>query len=511
MIRRIFSILIVLFALLGFGWSPAWAAAGDYGSAFWGMILGNSWTYDFMSPGGGGTSREVVEIRDTSSFFVPTFVVNSYEGASLLDQTWYSVTLQNLKLWRVRSWDEDESGWAVYNFSTGITIGKNPIVTGDQWQESVSGSYTLGSQTITFSATVNSTVLNPEHVTTPQGTYLAKKIQNDIVLTTFLGTVYITEVHWFVPYLGFLKAEVNFDGEIETATLTSMGVKRWFKDFDGDGATDIGVYRGSWGAWFVNRSGGEAQIATGLGGADYDIPVPGDYDGDGKTDIAIFRADWGAWIINPSGGGAQIATGLGNLPNDVPTPGDYDGDGKTDIAIYRGDWGAYIINPSGGVPYITEPLDGVVSDIPVPGDYDGDGRTDAAIYRPSWGMWRIKLSGSGSEIETGLGGTASDIPIPGDYDGDGKTDIAIYRADWGAWIINPSGGGAQIATGLGGAFSDIPIPADYDGDGKTDIAIYRGDWGAWIYQPSGGGPLTAIGLGGGPTDIPLVLNPYYMD
>ncbi len=58
-----------------------------------------------------------------------------------------------------------------------------------------------------------------------------------------------------------------------------------------------------------------------------------DYDGDGKTDIAVYRASTGAWYVKPSSDASPYGVGWGGNPSDKPVPGDYDGDLRTDIAV----------------------------------------------------------------------------------------------------------------------------------------------------------------------------------
>jgi len=281
---------------------------------------------------------------------------------------------------------------------------------------------------------------------------------------------------------------------------------RSLTDFDGDGKTDITVYRASAGAWYVIPSGGGTPYGVGWGGDASDKPVPGDYDGDGKTDIAVYRAATGAWYVIPSGGGTPYGVGWGGDASDKPVPGDYDGDGKTDIAVYRAATGAWYVIPSGGGTPYGVGWGGDASDKPVPGDYDGDGKTDIAVYRAGTGAWYVIPSGGGTPYGVGWGGDASDKPVPGDYDGDGKTDIAVYRASTGAWYVIPSGGGTPYGIGWGGDPSDKPAPGDYDGDGKTDIAVYRSGTGAWYVYPSGGASPYGMGWGGEVSDIPVTMN-----
>ena len=262
-------------------------------------------------------------------------------------------------------------------------------------------------------------------------------------------------------------------------------------DFDGDGKSDIAVYRD--GGWYILRSSDGGGTYMGWGGLPQDVPVPADYDGDGQSDIAVYRD--GGWYILRSSDGGGTYMGWGGLPQDVPVPADYDGDGQSDIAVYR-DGGWYILRSSdGGGTYMG--WGGLPQDVPVPADYDGDGKTDLAVYRD--GAWFIKRSSDGGQMVIGWGGLAQDIVVPADYDGDGKADVAVYRD--GTWYIIRSSDGGFTVTGWGGLPQDIPVPADYDGDGKADIAVYRdGNW--YILRSSDGG-ITFTAWGGLPQDVPL--------
>ena len=62
----------------------------------------------------------------------------------------------------------------------------------------------------------------------------------------------------------------------------------------------------STGTWNVR---GLAPVVFGAG---TDAPVPGDYDGDGTTDIAVYRPSTGEWIVRN-----QFTIVFGD-PGDVP-------------------------------------------------------------------------------------------------------------------------------------------------------------------------------------------------
>ena len=238
-------------------------------------------------------------------------------------------------------------------------------------------------------------------------------------------------------------------------------------DFDGDGKTDLSIYRPSAGQWWILKSGnGENNVFT--FGVSTDRIVPGDYTGDGKTDVAVWRPSNGVWYILRSEDYSFYAFPFG-LNGDIPAVGDFDGDGKADATIFRpsnGTW--YIANSTGG--YTVQTF-GTAGDVPVPADYDGDGKADIAIYRPSQNQWWLNRSRDGVAVVHLPIGLTDERAVTGDFTGDGKADCAVYSPGLAAFRIQRSEDGSPTGIAIGDG-DDIPVPGDYDGDGITDAAVF---------------------------------------
>jgi subtilisin-like proprotein convertase family protein len=280
---------------------------------------------------------------------------------------------------------------------------------------------------------------------------------------------------------------LTFEANDFNCSLAPTAVKSR-ADFDGDGKTDLSVFRPSEGNWYLNRS--TAGLAVYNWGTSTDTLVPGDFDGDGKADTAVFRPSNTAgvsdfFILNSSG--FTVTGAEWGSVGDVPVGGDFDGDGKNDVAVFRpsnGTW--YILNSSNGSNTIA-PF-GLSGDVPVSMDTENDGKTNLAVYRPSNQTWYVaKATGNpATNFDAYPFGLAGDLLVPGDYDNDNKTDVAVFRPSNGTWYIRRStnGGTTIIPFGLS---TDVPVPGDYDGDGQDDVAVYRN--GTWYINRSTSGML----------------------
>lgn len=223
-------------------------------------------------------------------------------------------------------------------------------------------------------------------------------------------------------------------------------------DFNGDGTSDIGIFRGGAGLWSIK---GISRIYF---GSSSDLIVPGDYNGDTTTDIGIFRESSGLWAIR------GVTRAYFGSSMDIPVPGDYNGDGNCEIALFRPSSGLWAVKGVTRVYY------GSSCDVPVPGDYNGDGAKDIAVFRDSSGLWALR------GVSRIYFGGSNDMAVPGDYNGDGFCDAGIFRGSSGLWAIR------GITRSYFGGSADRPVPADYNGNSKTNIGIFRTNSGLWAVK-----------------------------
>jgi hypothetical protein len=296
-----------------------------------------------------------------------------------------------------------------------------------------------------------------------------------------------------------IASDVVQDSHLETLAtdadyalvVSGVRTRRTPFDFDGDGKSDVAVFRPSSAIWYILQSNNNSLRSTPWG-LSSDGLAPADYDGDGKADVAVYRPGTGSvFYILQSSDNSVRSTPWGTT-GDMPVSADFDGDGKADVAVFRPSTGAwYILQSSNGS--VRGQAFGTNGDVPQAGDFDGDGKADLAVYRPSTGVWYI-LQSSDSSVRAQVFETSGDKAVTADYDGDGKTDTAVFRPSTGTWfIINSST--LTLVRQAWGTSGDRPVPADYDGDGKADVAVFRPSENNWYILQSSTSTLRGVAWG----------------
>jgi hypothetical protein len=270
-----------------------------------------------------------------------------------------------------------------------------------------------------------------------------------------------------------------------SVTISLVTVKG---DYTGAGVTNLAVFaRVNPGVLQTFIAGGISPPggATSFGSGTLDIPFQGDLDGDGKTDLILYRPSTSQWTVQESSGGF-VQYNFGS-PGDIPFVGNFDGTGRDELGVYRPSTGQWFVAGHAGV-FATF---GGQGDLPVPlRNYYGTGQDVLAVFRPSTGAWYV--AGQASAISFG---GAGDIPIPlFNYYGTGRDVLAVFRPSTSQWFVAGQGTGISF-----GGVGDVPISGDFDGIGRDEIGVYRPSTGQWFV----GGHGNAFATFGGPANIPL--------
>ncbi len=234
------------------------------------------------------------------------------------------------------------------------------------------------------------------------------------------------------------KTTTSLSGIIGTTT-GSQGV--FLADVNGDGIDDAINVEGGGFAWSAHHStaaGLNTAVGSSLatfGGTGFgDIPLVGDFNGDGFTDVAVYRTSSATeWFINKStasglGGGGTILGHDFGFGTDTPFVGDVNGDGRDDAILMRmnGNNLTWIAGYSdaNGAPGAAGNSGfvnfGLLSfgDVPFVADINGDGLTDIGVKRDN--EYLVAFTGAGGVLSSTVGdqftfGFATDQVMFGDF------------------------------------------------------------------------------------------------
>jgi hypothetical protein len=125
--------------------------------------------------------------------------------------------------------------------------------------------------------------------------------------------------------------------------------------------TEVGVWRLSTQRFLLDTNGNGKWESTVGGdtvsapfGESTDIPVAGDWDGDGVTEVGVWRPSTQRFLLDANGNGKWESTVGGDTVSapfgestDIPVAGDWNGDGVTEVGVWRPATGQFMLYANG--------------------------------------------------------------------------------------------------------------------------------------------------------------------
>ena len=256
----------------------------------------------------------------------------------------------------------------------------------------------------------------------------------------------------------------------------------------------IGVFRPSTGQWLLRNSNtaGSPDIILNFGQAG-DLPVTGDWNGDGRTDIGVFRN--GTFFLAvlktttikncPSCG---PITSFDQLPSfsfgqagDLPTAGDWDGDGIDDVGVFRpGAVGTFLLRQPKTFFFQKKLITSITTisfnfgtngDRPVAGNWNGGAISTITDRVNTVGVFRPSAPGAfflGNNFANFADiffnfGTTGDLPVAGDWNGDGVDGVGIFRPGNTSFFLSNSFVNSADTVFAFGQAGDLPVAGDWKG------------------------------------------------
>jgi hypothetical protein len=202
-----------------------------------------------------------------------------------------------------------------------------------------------------------------------------------------------------------------------------------------------------------------------------DLPVAGDWDGNGVTDVGVFRPSRGEFVLRVPQGGNTFSTITVNFgaPGDLPVAGDWNGDGIDTPGVFRpGSVGTFLLtntitNGSAPSPDIVFSF-GVNGDRPVAGDWDGDTVDTIGVFRTN-GVGEFHLSNdfeNSTDIFFNFG-TKGDLPLAGDWTGKGFDTVGVFRPGKSTMFLANNFANVADLFFVFGQSGDLPLAGNWDG------------------------------------------------